>query len=142
MKGEARDGIIACGQPAGARLKDLFADPKYRNFRYDIISIWRDMRYRDSAPLLIGLLQQHDRFWAEQRLQKGWWNDFSNPELTNRRRDIYGEVYAGVSALRAFRDPSSKQVLELTRKRWSAINFDNTQIVETCESALSELVAK
>ena len=92
--------------------------------------------------MLIDLLQQHDRFWAEQRLQKGWWNDFSNPEQTERRRDIYGDVYAGVCALRAFRDPRAKEVLELTRKRWLAINFDNKQIVEECDAALREFVAK
>jgi hypothetical protein len=104
--------------------------------------MWRDMGYRESTPLLIDLLKQHDRFWAEQRLQKGWWNDFSNPEQTERRRDIYGEVYAGVYTLRSFRDPSAKEVLELTRKRWSAINFDNKQIVEECDAALRELAAK
>jgi hypothetical protein len=142
MKAEAREGIVSCGQPAGARLKDLFADAKHKNFRYDIIRMWRDMGYRESTPLLIDLLKQHDRFWAEQRLQKGWWNDFSNPEQTDRRRDIYGEVYAGVYALRSFRDPRAKEVLELTRKRWSAINFDNPQIVEECDAALRELAAK
>lgn len=143
MKAEARAGIVACGQPAGPRLKDLFANPKHTNFRYEIIHMWRDMGYRESVPLLIDLLKQHDRFWAEQRLQKGWWNDYSHPDQqTDRRRDIYGEVYAGVLALRSFRDPKAKAVLELTRMRWSAINFDNTQIVEECEAALRELAAK
>src|SRR5205807_9078874 len=118
MKAEAREGIVACGQPAGAKLKNLFADPKHKNFRYDIISMWREMRYRDSAPLLIDLLQQHDRFWAEQRLQKRWWNDFTNPEQTERRRDIYGDVYAGVCALRALRGPRAKHVLEVAIMAW------------------------
>ena len=33
-------------------------------------------------------------------------------------------------------------MLELTRTRWSAIKFDNEQIVEECEAALRELATK
>jgi hypothetical protein len=143
MASEARTGIVACGQPAGARLKELFFDPKQKNFRSDVIWMWRDIGYRESTPLLIDLLKQHDQFWAGQRMQKGWWNDYSNPEhQTDLRRSVYGEVFAAVSALKSFHDPAAKEVLELTKKRWSAINFDNTQIVEMCDGALRALNAK
>ena len=142
MKAEARDGIVACKEVAGEKLKDIFSDPKHKRMRYEIFRMWRDMGYREVAPLLIDLLKQHDRFWATQRLEKGWWSDHSNPELTGLRQDIYGEVYAGVFTLRAFRDPKAKEVIEMTRKRWAAINFDNKQIVEECDGALRELLAK
>jgi hypothetical protein len=142
MKEEASAGIVACGAKAGERLKSDFADPKYRNFRYQILRMWGDMNYREIAPDLIALLKEHDRFWAAQELKKGWWNDDSKPELTSQRQEIYGEVYAAACTLRTLCDPRAKDVLELTRARWSAIKFDNTQIVEECESALRELAAK
>jgi hypothetical protein len=142
MKSEARQGIVGCGKLAGERLKDLFADPKHKNMRYDIIRMWRDTEYREVAPLLIDLLKQHDRFWAEQRLQKGWWNDHTNSKQTLHRQGIYGEVYAAVCTLRSFRDPRAQESLEMTRKRWQAINFENAQIVEECDAALRELAAR
>jgi hypothetical protein len=142
MKEEARDGIATCGNVAGERLKSVFTDPKHQNLRYTILRLWRDIGYRPIAPFLMDLLVQHDRFWASQDLKKGWWSDESDPELTKRRQDIYGDVFGAVYTLRSFGDPKAKDVLEMTRKRWSAINFDNTQIVEECEAALRELAAK
>jgi hypothetical protein len=142
MKGEVYDGMVACGNVAGERLKSVFTDPKHHDLRYTIIRLWRDMDYRPIAPFLIDLLIQHDKFWAGQDLKKDWWNDWSDPELTKRRQDIYGEVYGAVYTLRSFGDPKAKDALEMTRKRWSAINFDNPQIVEECDAALRELAAK
>jgi hypothetical protein len=142
MKEEASDGIATCGKAAGERLKAVFTDPKHHNLRDNIFHLWRDMGYRPIAPFLIDLLIQNDKFWAGQDLKKGWWSDQSDPELTRRRQDIYGDVYGAVYTLRSFGDPKAKDALEMTRKRWSAINFDNTQIVEECEAALRELAAK
>ena len=139
MKAEARQGIVGCGKHAGEKLTEMFGDPKHKRFRHEIISMWRDIGYRDSVPLLTDLLKQHDQFWAKQDLKAGWWNDFSEGALTERRRDIYGEVYAAAYTLRSFRDPRAREALELTRQRWAAINFDNRQIVEECERALREL---
>ena len=62
-----------------------------------------------------------------------------NSERTRQRRDIYGEVYYGVCALRAFRDAKAREILETTKDRWQTIAFDNPQIVEECEAALREL---
>jgi hypothetical protein len=142
MKSEAREGIVACGPVASERLKELFRNPTYHRFRQQVIQLWRDMGYRPAAPLLVDLLRQHDQFWARQRLKKGWWNDWSDPDLTRRRQDIYGEVYTAVCTLRSFRDPRARDMLEATRKRWTEIGFENTQIVEECEAALRELTAK
>lgn len=142
MKSEAGDGIVACGPVAGKRLKELLGNPAHHKFRQRIIRMWRDMGYQPAVPLLVDLLGQHDQFWARQRLEKGWWNDHSDPDLTRRRRDIYGEVYTAVYTLRSFRDPRARDVLEATRKRWTEIGFENTQIVEECEAALRELTAK
>jgi hypothetical protein len=142
MKEEAGVGIATCGKAAGERLKDVFTDPTHHNLRSQIIRLWRNMGYRPIAPFLIDLLIQHDRFWAGQDLKKGWWSDESDPELTRRRQDIYGEVYGAVYTLRSFCDPKAKDVLEITRKRWIAVDFDNKQIVEECEAALRELAAK
>jgi len=119
-------------------------DPKHKNFRYDIIRMWRDIGLSGehafahrSAPTARSLLGRATP--AEGMVERL----LEIPEhQTDRRRDIYGEVYAGVCALRAFRDPRAKEVLELTRKRWLAINFDNKQIVEECDAALREFVAK
>ena len=55
---------------------------------------------------------------------------------TAERRDIYGEVYSAVCALKNSKDSRAIETLLLTRKRWQAINFDNKQIVEACEAAL------
>lgn len=139
MRSEARSGIVSCGKVAGDRLRSVFSDPKRKQFRQEIILMWRDMGYKESLPLLVELLRKHDRYWAKQKLEKGWWNNDVSSEQTRQRRDVYGEVYYGVCALRAFRDPKVREILETTRDRWKAIAFDNTQIVEECETALQEL---
>ena len=92
---------------------------------------------RGDAHLLAG----HDGYWEGQKLAKGWWNDGSDPALQARRREVYGEVYAAVCALRSFKNPGARDALELTRRRWAAVGFENRQIVEECEAALSELAA-
>ncbi len=138
MKPEAREGIIACGTIAGEGLEEVFVDPESVHFREDIILMWRDIGYRKAVPILIDLLARHDRFWAEQDLKEGWWNDVGSEE-NPRRRAIYGEVFNSLWTLRAFKDPRAKEVLKMTRDRWQAVNFDNTQIVEACDAALREL---
>ena len=139
MKYEAKEGIISCGKTAGEQLRKIFDDPGYADFRMTIILMWRDIGYRKVVPLLIELLNKHDQFWAKQDIQKGWWNKDVGSEQTRRRRNVYGEIYYGVCALRTFKDRRAKSVIEKTRDRWKAINFDNTQIVEECEAALREL---
>jgi hypothetical protein len=138
-KPEARDGIVSCGTVAGERLRALFDDVQYKEYRKEIILMWRDTGYGEVVPLLIELLKKHDRFWAREELEKGWWNTDVGSERTRRRRDIYGETYYGVCALRSFRDPKAKEVLEITRDRWKALSFENPQIVEECDAALREL---
>lgn len=142
MKFEAKDGIVSCGQAAGERLKKVFDDADRDAFRDDIILMWRDIGYSEAVPLLVHLLKKHDEFLGAQDLQKGWWNSDVASDQTRHRRDIYGEVYYGVCALRSFKDPRAKDVLKMTRDRWKAIGFDNPQIVEGCEAVLRELYAR
>jgi len=140
MKKEARNGIVSCGTVAGELLREVFDDPKHAEFRKDIIVMWRDIGYREAVPVLIDMLKKHDQFWAKQDLKKGWWNDGAvSREVRRRRHNTYSEVYRGVYALRSFKDARAEDVLKMTRDRWKAINFDNTQIVEECEAALREL---
>jgi hypothetical protein len=135
---EAREGILSCGPVAGARLRAPFLDPRHRAMREKIIEIWRDLGTKAAAPLLIRMLRRHNRFWQEQHLEKGWWNDVGSP-ATPQRREIYGEVLTAVSALRSFQDPRARGVLEATRDLWKKINLENSQIADTCEAALREL---
>ena len=137
-KWEAREGILSCVPVAGEKLKTIFANPEHRERREDIIRVWRELGYRDAAPILIKLLSDADEFWKTQHLEKGWWNNFEAAE-TRQRQEIYSEMVSAIYALQAFRDPRAKEVLEVTRDRWKAINFDNPQIVEGCEAALRAL---
>jgi hypothetical protein len=139
LKSEARDGIVSCGATAGEKLKDIFTDPQKGNLRQTIIQMWQDIGYREVAPLLIDLLKQHDQFWAEQQLQEGWWNKDVGSKQTRQRQNIYGEVYRSVVVLRLFHDENAREVLEMTKKRWEAIAFENKQILEECNAALHEL---
>jgi hypothetical protein len=114
MKFEARQGIVSCGKIAGEKLVSVFNDPKHKEFRQGIILIWRDMNYTEAVPLLIHLLEEDDHYWAEQNLTNGWRGAVDDSELVIKRRAIYGEVYYSVAALRTFRDPRSKEAIELT----------------------------
>jgi hypothetical protein len=136
MTPEARQGIISCGKVAGKGLMAVFQDSKHRDLRYDVILIWRDIGYNEAVPILINLLKQREQFWENQDLKKGWWNQDVGSELTRKRRGVYGEIYYAVCALRSFADPRAREAIEITRRRWKSINFENPQIVEECEAAL------
>jgi len=139
LKSEARDGLVACGRAAGPPLRAVFDDPKHEALRTDIILIWGSIRYDGCVPLLTGLLEKHDAFWAAQKLEKGWWNTAVSSEVTRRRRQVYGEVYYGVCTLRKLGAARARAAIELTKRRWDAIGFSNPQIVEECTRALKEL---
>ncbi len=141
-KPEAAEGIAACGMVAGPYLRKLFDDPKHKNLRPDIIRIWGDVRYEGCVDLLIDLLKQHDKFWAKQELKKGWWNADVGSELTRRRRETYSEVFCSVIALAKIGKPRAKEAIELTKRRWEAIDFSNPQIVEESERALKLLSSR
>lgn len=125
-------------EPAAEFLLGVFDDPGFRGSRQFIIALWGKTRCQPSVAVLIDLIEKHDRFWARQKLAKGWWNDSaSDPNLTRERRRVYVEVYQAVIALRTIGDPRAREAVELTLRRWKAINFENPQIVEECEKALS-----
>ncbi|MGD1086669.1 MAG: hypothetical protein ABSA47_18175 [Verrucomicrobiota bacterium] len=138
--GASASGLVSCGSLAGARLVSIFQDPNHKNLRLDIITTWGDMNYTPAAPLLIQLLQDADRFWGEQKLTNGWRNA-DNSELTQRRRQLSGEVYYAAASLRKLHDPRSKEALELTKKRWESPGFDDQRVMEECDAALKELDA-
>lgn len=139
MREEAKTGIVGCGNIGGERLLQVFADPKQKQLRQVVMGMWREMGYREMVPLMINLLEEHDAFWAQQIVEKDWWGDQTNPELTARRQEVFGEIVNAVRALGSFRDPRAKEALELTRRRWAMMYFDNPQIVEECDTALREL---
>ena len=45
-------------------------------------------------------------------------------------------VFDGVIALGRIGDPRAKEAIEMSRRRWQAIAFENPQIVEACDRAL------
>ncbi|HEY3912855.1 MAG TPA: hypothetical protein VGN61_00095 [Verrucomicrobiae bacterium] len=139
MKPEIRDGIIACGSIAGAKLIPMFNNSADSDFRDRIILLWRDMNCTNAAPILIQLLKDHDQFWVKQRLSANWWNTDPGSKLTGERRGNYGEIYDSVCALRRFHDPQAREAIELTKRRWETIRFDNPQIIEECDAALREM---
>ena len=141
MREEAQAGIVGCGSIGGERLLQVFADPKQKQLRPVVMNTWREMGYREIVPLMINLLEEHDAFWSQQIVGKGWWGDQTNPELTARRQEVFSEIVNAVRALGAFRDPRAKQALELTKRRWALAYFDNPQVVEECDLALRELTA-
>ncbi len=138
MKQEAKDGIISCGKTGLDNLVNVFKDSKDHNLRQDIILIWYRNGYKESAPILIDLLKQNNKFWENQHLDKNWWNHDLGSELNEKRRGIYGEIYYATSALRSFKDPKAKEAIELTLKRWKDSDVGNGQIREECEAYFKE----
>lgn len=139
MREEAREGLVGCGAVGGDRLVQVFANPKHKNLRHLILGMWPQMGYRGSVPLLINLLEEHDAFWSLQKIEKGWWGDQADPELTARRQEVFGEIVDAVRAVGSLRDPRAKAALELTKRRWSLAYFDNPEIVQACDQALRAL---
>lgn len=139
---EAHQSIVAAGPVAGPYLLGVYRSTHDSNLRQDVIRVWAKIRWGGCVEELTKLLEQQDRFWATQKLEPGWWNKDIDSPLPRRRRDMYGEVYAAVHALRQIGDPAARDVLELTRRRWAAIDFDNPQIVEECQAALKQWAAR
>ena len=88
---------------------------------------------------MIELLEEHDKFWEKEKLEKRWWNNAIDTDLTRERRQRYSEVYDSVNALHRMGVPAARKAIEQTRRRWEAINFENPQIVAACEAALKDL---
>jgi len=133
-------------QPAGPFLLELFDDPEFEppsdNWRGFVIGAWQDLRYRGCVDRLIRLLEEDDVYWAGQKVEKGWWNDRIDSDLTRERRRRYSEVYNAVCALHTIGDPAAVPALEMTKRRWETIPIDNDQIVETCKRALKRFRAE
>lgn len=136
LANEARKAILETGNVAGPYLLAVYDSTRDPNLRDDVVRAWAQIRWPGCVDLLIHRLKEDDQFWAKQDLTPGWWNDNTNPILSNRRREVYSEVYSAVYALAQIGDPRAKEAVELTRNRWVAILFDNPQIIEECDRAL------
>jgi len=126
-------------EPAGPRLAEVFDAPAFKDCRQAIIDLWGEIRYKEAAGILVKLLEEQDKFWEKQKLEKGWWNNAVETDLTKERRERYCEVYYSVNALHRIGVAAARKAIEQTRQRWEAINIENPQIVEACDAALNDL---
>jgi hypothetical protein len=133
---EAQQGIVAAGSVAGPYLLGLYQSAANPSLRHDIVHTWASIRWSGCVDLLIAQLKEDDKFWANQKLEPGWWNKDTESWLTKRRREVYGEIYTSVYALSQIGEPRAGEAIELTRRRWAAIAFENPQIIEECDRAL------
>lgn len=133
---EIRQGIVSCGAVGGEKLIPVFQDPSHQDCRMKIISIWGAMNYRPAVPMLIQVLVEADRFWAEQTITNDWWKDESGSELTRKRRASSGEIYYSVAVLRDLHDPRALEAIALTARRWESIPFADSRLLEECNGAL------
>ena len=134
---EARKGILDCGKIGAAYLQQLFDDPILYGLREDIIGIWGDLRFEPAVDPLITVLKQNERFWSEQPLEEGWWNNSVESELGKERRRNYRELYSSVVALGKIGNPRATEAIQLTRKQWVLIDY--SEIIKECDAALAKL---
>jgi hypothetical protein len=133
---EAGRGIIATGSVAGPYLLGLYLSNADPNARQAIVHAWAAMRWSGCVDLLIEQLKDDDKLWSREKLEPGWWNQEPDSGRTERRRTLYSEVYTDVYALGQIGDPRAREAIDLTRHRWAAIPFENSQLVEECDHAL------
>jgi hypothetical protein len=147
---ELLQGIMSCGSIADGKLVPVFQDPKYKNRRLDIIWIWGAMDYKEAAPVLISLLEEGNRFWAEQNVTGGWQAAADRSEMGEKRQTVTSEVLFSVTALGKLRDPGSKATIEMTKQSWGSMTLGTARtesvaigsvIVQECDRALKSLEA-
>jgi hypothetical protein len=136
---EAARALVAAGPVAGPYLLGLYTREHDLSRQDAIIRLWGRIRWDGCGDMLISLLEQRDKYWSQQELKQGWWNDSSDPGLAHTRHGMYGGVYSAVWTLRQVGDRRAKAAVEQTRKTWSQINFDNKQIVEECDAYLHDI---
>src|SRR5262249_22483007 len=83
------------------------------------------------------LLEDHNGFWSQQRLEDDWWNYDQASELTRQRHRMYGEVQSAVVRLGKIGDESVVNAINETRARWLRIDDPRShEIVRQCDEAL------
>lgn len=138
---EARKGIVAAGAMAGPLLVPLFENPTRPWVKGDVIRLWGEIGYRDAVPRLIRLLHDEDAFWAPYDLKPGWWSRQAEAGLPPEASvDHYNPLLMSLYALRVLGDPSAREAVEMTLRRWSTIP-DTTQIAEECQHYLKAIGA-
>lgn len=130
---EVADALVASGV-AGDRLLARFpsADPRLRERIFDI---WRRSAYKGAVPTLVKLLGDADRYWAAQKLAKGWWNRDVDSKKTQELRDHYSEVFDALNVLAEVHDPKARPAVARILARFEKI-VESEQIVEACYAAL------
>jgi hypothetical protein len=149
---EAQKGLVACGEPAGAALLETFDDPAQRNWRVEIMEVWREARCLGCVDRLIRLVKEHNTFWTTQDLKdvQGsalWWSADTSAELKEKRGVVYHETVCAIRTLGAIADPRARGVLEFTRDMWRDLKWRERKMIDTtindeCAAALEKLDRK
>jgi hypothetical protein len=140
VRHEAGKALADCGASAGPYLMGAYQLRPNEPLPEDIIELWGKIRYVGAVDVLIGILDDGDRFWGAQELKTGWWNEHPESPLTRTRREQYGMAYKAVAALEAIGSSRARDAIEKTRRRWAAIEpEEHWQIVEVCDRALATL---
>jgi hypothetical protein len=79
---EAGDALADCGASAGPYLMGAYQLRPEEPFPENIIELWGKIKYIGAVDVLIGVLDDGDRFWSAQDLKPGWWNDHPDSPLT------------------------------------------------------------
>ena len=83
------------------------------------------------------LLEEHDRFWSQQRLEEDWWDRDSASELTQQRQRRYDEVRSSIATLGKLGDDGTIDAINQTKTRWLRIDDARSrEIVKQCDEAL------
>jgi hypothetical protein len=142
---EVRKALVASGPGTGPPLRELFDAKRHRDRRLEIIDLWGEVRWPEAAGVLAELLRQHDRFWAREKLTKGWWQKSTESSGAERRREVAYETVHAVRALGRIGDSKAREAIRLTRQRWLSIEVPPQErggppsVVEECEEALRAL---
>lgn len=126
----------------GMKLVAMLNDPKFEQNRVTIIWLFGETRFQGSVQPLIDLLKQHDRFWAEQKIDKplteDWWRRDSKPE-TKARYQVYNETCTAIMALERLKNPRAWEAVKMTRDRWRSEKLSNSNLVKDCDKLLDDL---
>jgi hypothetical protein len=135
---EVREGLIACGDPAGQLLVQLFKDPRNNPLFFDIFYVWEKMKYAGCGPALTDLLREDIDYWV--RRQK------ADPQLAKEKNtpQYYQASYA-IRVLGVVRYADAQAAIERLKALWQ--DLDKTRgkpgsIVDACDKALEALAPR
>jgi len=112
---EARKGLAACGDAAGAAMMELF-EKVDEGKRQWIIRLWGEVRYRPAVDRLLTLLREGEKFWDACDVKQGWWNDDRRP-LRRESQRWWSEMHYAVESLRKIDDPRTDEIEKRVAER-------------------------